>query len=97
MRTTLYLIRHAATEANLAHPPRLQGRKNNPPLAKLGVHQAAATRDFLAIRSIDACYTSPLLRAMQTATIIAEPHGLHGVLQLRLQPAISMPRTIIAS
>lgn len=76
MKTTLYLIRHAATEANLATPARLQGRKHNPPLAKLGVHQAAATRDFLAVRAIDACFCSPLLRAVQTATIIAEPHGI---------------------
>ena len=54
----------------------MQGRKHNPPLAKLGVHQASATRDFLAIRGIEASYCSPLLRAVQTATIIAEPHGL---------------------
>jgi broad specificity phosphatase PhoE len=79
MRTTLYLIRHAATEANLATPPRLQGRKHNPPLAKLGLTQAAATRDFLAVRAIDACFCSPLLRAVQTATIIAEPHGVSPV------------------
>ncbi len=76
MRTTLYLIRHAATEANLATPARLQGRKHNPPLARFGVQQAAATRDFLAVRAIDVCYCSPLLRAVQTATIIAEPHNL---------------------
>lgn len=76
MRTTLYLLRHAATEANLAHPPRLQGRRRNPPLARLGVRQAEATRDFLAVRPVDACFCSPLLRAVQTATIIATPHGL---------------------
>jgi phosphoserine phosphatase len=76
MRTTLYLLRHAATEANLAEPPRLQGRKHNPALAKLGVRQAEATRDFLAVRPIDACYCSPLLRAAQTARIVAAPHGL---------------------
>jgi broad specificity phosphatase PhoE len=76
MTTTLYLLRHAATEANLAHPPRLQGRRHNPPLAKLGVRQAHATRDFLAVRPIDVCVCSPLLRAMQTAQIIAAPHGL---------------------
>jgi len=76
MKTTLYLIRHAATEANLATPARLQGRKHNPPLARLGVHQAAATRDFMAVRTVDVCYCSPLLRAVQTATIIAEPHGI---------------------
>jgi broad specificity phosphatase PhoE len=76
MKTVLYLIRHGATEANLARPPRLQGRRHDAPLARLGVRQAEATRDFLAIRPIDACYCSPLLRAVQTASIVAAPHGL---------------------
>ena len=75
-RTVLYLIRHGATEANLARPPRIQGRRSDPPLARLGVRQAEATRDFLAVRPIDHCYTSPMLRAVQTAAIVAEPHGL---------------------
>ena len=30
---------HAATEANLAHPPRLLGRKHNPPLRRLNKSQ----------------------------------------------------------
>jgi broad specificity phosphatase PhoE len=76
MPTTMYLIRHAATEANLAVPARLQGRKHNPPLARLGIRQAELTRDFLAVRGLDVCYCSPLLRAVQTASIIAAPHGL---------------------
>jgi broad specificity phosphatase PhoE len=76
METVLYLIRHGATEANLARPARLQGRKHNVPMARLGVRQAEATRDFLAIRPIDCCYCSPLLRAVQTATIVAAPHGI---------------------
>ena len=75
-KTVLYLIRHGATEANLARPFRLQGRRHNPPLARLGMRQAEATRDFLAIRPIDHCYCSPLLRAVQTAAIVAAPHGL---------------------
>jgi broad specificity phosphatase PhoE len=75
-KTVLYLIRHAATEANLADPPRLQGRRHNPPLARLGVRQAEATRDFLAPRHLDHCYCSPMLRAVQTASIVAAPHGL---------------------
>jgi broad specificity phosphatase PhoE len=75
-RTTLYLIRHGATEANLARPARIQGRRHNPPLARLGVRQAEATRDFLADRHLDHCYCSPLLRAVQTAAIVAAPHGL---------------------
>jgi broad specificity phosphatase PhoE len=76
MKTVLYLLRHGATEANLADPTRLQGQRHNPPLARLGVRQAEATRDFLAIRPIDRCYCSPLLRAVQTAAIVAAPHGL---------------------
>ncbi len=75
-QTVLYLIRHGATEANLARPPRIQGRRHDLPLARLGVRQAEATRDFLAIRPIDHCYTSPMLRAVQTAAVLAEPHGL---------------------
>jgi broad specificity phosphatase PhoE len=76
MKTVLYLIRHGATEANLAKPARLQGRRHNPPLARLGVRQAEATRDFLGIRPIDYCYCSPLLRALETARIVADPHGI---------------------
>ena len=76
MRTLLYLVRHAATAANLAVPAFLQGRGIDPPLAPEGIRQALLTRDFLAIRPIDVCYSSPLKRARQTAQIIAEPHGL---------------------
>lgn len=76
MTTTLYLLRHAATDANLARPARLQGRRHNPSLAAVGVRQAELTRDLLAVRPIDQCYSSPMRRAVETATIIAEPHGL---------------------
>ena len=47
MPTTLYLVRHGATAANLLRPARLQGRAD-PPLAPVGVRQADATRDLLA-------------------------------------------------
>lgn len=76
MATTLLLIRHAATPANLMKPAKLQGRRTDPELAPIGWRQAEATRDFLAIRSIDVVYSSPLKRALQTAKLIAEPHGL---------------------
>jgi broad specificity phosphatase PhoE len=69
-------MRHGATEAKLSNPPLLQGRRTNPPLARLGIRQAEATRDFLAIRPVEYCYCSPLLRAIQTAAIVAAPHGL---------------------
>lgn len=76
MKTLLYLIRHGVTEANLTQQGRSLGRRHNPALARLGVRQAEATRDFLAIRPLDQCYCSPMLRAVQTATIVARPHGL---------------------
>jgi broad specificity phosphatase PhoE len=74
--TVLYLIRHGATEANLARPARIQGRRHDPPLAAAGARQAEATRDLLAALPLDQVYCSPLLRAVQTAAIIAAPHGL---------------------
>jgi broad specificity phosphatase PhoE len=76
MSTTLYLIRHAATPANLQRPAKLQGCRSNPDLAPLGIRQAMATRDFLAIRPVDCIYSSPLRRALQTAEIISEPQGI---------------------
>src|SRR5262245_43410714 len=76
MKTVMYLLRHGATTANLERPAKLQGRRADPPLAPLGLRQAVLTRGCLAIRPLDACYTSPLRRARQTATILCEPHGI---------------------
>lgn len=81
MRTLMYLVRHGATEANLARPARLQGR-SDVPLAAFGVGQAEATRDALSHRQFVAAYTSPLLRARQTAEIIApylKPQSLDAI------------------
>jgi broad specificity phosphatase PhoE len=75
-RTLIYLVRHAATAANLAEPPVLQGRGMDIPLAPIGIDQAEATRDFLAQTKVHHCYCSPLQRAMQTATILSAPHGV---------------------
>jgi broad specificity phosphatase PhoE len=72
MKTTMYLIRHAGVTG----AERPKASDDQTPLAKLEVRQAEATRDFLAIRPIDYCYCSPPLAAVQTASIIAEPHGL---------------------
>jgi broad specificity phosphatase PhoE len=76
MRTVLYLLRHGATAANLARPPRLQGRRQDLPLAPVGVRQAELTRDLLAVRGFDGCFSSPLRRARETASIVAAPCGL---------------------
>ena len=72
----LYLIRHAATDNNRAVPPVLQGRRTDPGLSAEGLEHSCQTGVALASLPLDAVYTSPLLRARQTANGIAEPHGL---------------------
>ncbi|MFO0929405.1 MAG: histidine phosphatase family protein [Gemmataceae bacterium] len=74
--TVLYLIRHGATAANLAAPPRIQGRRSDPPLVAEGIRQAEEAAALLAGRPVVACYSSPLLRAVQTAELVARPHRL---------------------
>jgi len=71
--TTLYLVRHAATAANLAKPARLQGRNTDPPLAEAGILQANATCRLLGGITFDDCYTSPLRRAVETAEWLVAP------------------------
>jgi len=72
----IYLIRHGATDNNLANPPRLQGRKHDPGLSVEGREQARRTGRLLANYPIAGVYSSPLLRAMETAELIALPHSL---------------------
>lgn len=75
----LYLIRHGATDNNQASPPRLQGRTDTC-LSVDGLRQAERTAQWLASRPVAAVYSSPLLRARQTAESIAR--GRH----LKVQP-----------
>lgn len=71
-----FLVRHAATINNVARPPRIQGRSDNMGLSKEGQVQAEATARFLAPQPIAKVFSSPLLRATETASIIAQPHAL---------------------
>lgn len=72
----LYLVRHGATENNVANPPRLQGRKSNLGLSPKGREQAADTARWLNAHPLAAVYASPLLRAVETAEAIAAPHRI---------------------
>jgi broad specificity phosphatase PhoE len=72
----MFLLRHGATGLNLEKPYRLQGNEVDHPLAPVGVAQSAAARDLLRTVPLRAIYTSPLQRAVQTAAIVAAPHGL---------------------
>lgn len=74
--TTVFLIRHGATEHNLCVPVRLQGNAVNGPLAAVGRQQALALADVLSSLQISAIYSSQMIRARQTAEIVAAPHTL---------------------
>jgi 2,3-bisphosphoglycerate-dependent phosphoglycerate mutase len=67
----LLLIRHAL-------PVRVEGADGpaDPPLAEVGHRQAAALAAWLAPEPIDAIYTSPLRRAVETAAPLAASTGL---------------------
>lgn len=69
----LYLVRHGETDWNRQHL--IQGRTDIP-LNDTGRQQARATGRLLARRSWDAVVASPLSRAFETASIIADELGL---------------------
>lgn len=69
----IYLLRHGETEWNWQR--RVMGSLPIA-LSGTGVQQARALAEALARRPLAAVYSSPLLRAMQTAEILAAPHGL---------------------
>ena len=67
----IYIVRHGQTAGNKANV--MQGRGSNAPLNKKGIEQAEKVRDWFKEQGIriDRVYTSPLIRAVQTAQIIA--------------------------
>lgn len=73
---SLYLVRHGATDNNRADPPLLQGRRTDPGLSAEGRSQAERTAKWLSTQPVAKVYSSPLLRARQTAEAIAAAHHL---------------------
>jgi broad specificity phosphatase PhoE len=73
MTTRLYLVRHGATP--LTMEDRFSGAEGVH-LSDEGRVQAAHLADRLKDHEITAFYTSSLDRAVETATIVAKPHGL---------------------
>ena len=71
--TKLYLVRHGETFDNARQI--LQGQMQGE-LNEKGITQAKHVRDELAGVHLDAIVASDLWRSIQTARIIAEPHGL---------------------
>jgi broad specificity phosphatase PhoE len=69
----LYLIRHGETEWNKMQ--RSQGCSNDIPLSEDGRMQAAAVAQRLKNEKIDMFFSSNLIRANETARIIAKLHN----------------------
>lgn len=83
-RSDLWLVRHGQTDWNLAG--RWQGQSPRAPgLNEAGREQALALRSQLAGKQFAAIYSSDLLRARQTAELLAEPLGLPVNLDPRLR------------
>jgi broad specificity phosphatase PhoE len=74
--TSLFLIRHGATDANLRRPYVLQGRGMDLSLSAAGRGQAACAARLLQPEPIVAVYSSPMRRASETAEFIAAPRDL---------------------
>ncbi len=75
-------MRHGQTEWNATR--RYQGRSDIP-LSEVGRLQAQALRVALEGHHFDAVYASDLQRAIQTARIIAQPHGLDVQIDARIR------------
>jgi broad specificity phosphatase PhoE len=72
--TKFILVRHGETEWNKIR--RIQGSASDTPLSENGLRQAKGLGLRLKVENIDAIYSSPLQRAMQTAEAIAKHHNL---------------------
>jgi len=71
--TRVFLVRHGATV--LSAEDRFAG-ETDVPLSDVGREQARGLARRLASEPILAAYASPLSRALETARIVAEPHGI---------------------
>ena len=82
---SIWVLRHGE-RADVADPTWLEtaDRPHDPPLTALGQQQAQATANALANERIDAIYSSPFLRCMQTAAAVARARGL----PIRVEPGL---------
>ncbi len=72
----IYLIRHALPDYPGGAKMCL-GQKNDLPLSEKGLEQARRLGEFFSALPLEAVYTSPLLRARQTADLVAGSRPLH--------------------
>jgi probable phosphoglycerate mutase len=79
----ILLARHGQTDFN-APPVRIQGSLD-PPLNETGRAQARELAELVAGEGVRALYASDMLRARQTAEIVAERIGLEPVVEPRVR------------
>ena len=70
----IHFTRHGESQANLLHEISNRGLRHG--LTLKGREQAAALAPRLAVRPITHIYTSPILRAIETAVIVANRLGV---------------------
>jgi broad specificity phosphatase PhoE len=70
----IILVRHGETDWN--REKRIQGGASNPPLNEEGRRQAESLALRLSKDKLQAIYSSPLKRSLDTAKTIARPHQL---------------------
>lgn len=84
MSTRVFLVRHGAT--TLSAENRFSGAQAaDVPLSDEGCEQVKRLAMRLADEPIGAVYASPLRRAVETARLLAEPHGLDVILRPALR------------
>jgi broad specificity phosphatase PhoE len=71
--TRLYLVRHAQSEANRGE---YDGDERDPPLSEVGREQARRLGERFRRQHVEAVYSSPLARSLQTARAIAAARNL---------------------
>ncbi len=79
---TIIFIRHGQSLANVSHT--LTSDIDGYPLTDEGIVQAAGIADTTDKTKIDRLYTSPILRAAQTAQIISKKCGIGPIADKRL-------------
>lgn len=82
MLSRVFLVRHGATA--LTEEDRFAG-SSDVSLSEEGRRQVAGLAERLKTESLDAIYASPLQRTMDTARILAAPHGLEPIAEPALR------------
>lgn len=91
----IYFIRHAESSANRL--PFFNNAGKNDPLTKIGILQAKRTAELLSALTIQAVYSSPIQRAIETANILSTSlenpiHPMPGFSEFNLGELEGQPR-----